>query len=46
MLSNGMGGVDWSGLPLAAAVLGVDDIDALVDAIVTIKTHKPPTQDD
>jgi len=45
MLANGMGGLDWSGLPIALAALGVPDegIEPLVDALVTIKLHKPPT---
>ena len=46
MLSNGMGGIDWAGLPWAAAVLGICDIEAVVDALVTIKSHKTRDQDD
>lgn len=42
MLTNGMGGIDWAGLPLAITVLGATDTEALIDAIVTIKCHKPP----
>lgn len=42
MLANGMGGVDWAGLGLAVEVLGVQDVEELVDALVTIKTHSAP----
>jgi hypothetical protein len=42
MLGNGMGGIDWAGLPLVVAMLGVDDVEALVDRMLTIKLHKPP----
>lgn len=42
MLANGMGGIDWAGLPLACAVHGVTDIEALIHRLVVIKTHKPP----
>jgi hypothetical protein len=41
MLSNGMGGIDWSGLPIAAAHLGVQDMGAFIDAIETVLTHNP-----
>jgi len=41
MLSNGMGGIDWSGLPIVAALLEIDDIDGLVRRLHIIKTHKP-----
>lgn len=43
MLTNGMGGIDWAGLPLAVSVHGVDDIELLIDRLVTIKTHRAPT---
>ena len=47
MLANGMGGLDWAGLPIAVAALGVSDdgIEPLVDALVVIKLHKPPTSE-
>jgi hypothetical protein len=41
-LTNGMGGIDWSGLPLVVALLGIDDVEAFVDRLLVIKTHKPP----
>lgn len=45
MLANGMGGLDWAGLPLACAVHGVSDIEALVQRLIVIKTHRPPKED-
>lgn len=47
MLFNGMGGIDWSGLPLVAAHLGVTDIEGLLDALEVLVTHDPdnPAQD-
>jgi hypothetical protein len=41
MLSNGMGGLDWAGLPLVCRMLGVDDMDALVHDLMVIKLHQP-----
>ena len=41
MLANGMGGIDWSGLPLAVEMLGVSEVEALVHRLVIIKSHKP-----
>jgi len=41
-LSNGQGGLDWAGLPLACAYLGVDgDPGALIDRLAVIKCHRP-----
>lgn len=41
LLSNGMGGIDWAGLPLVVAHLGIERIDVLIDTMATIKTHQP-----
>ena len=41
MLANGMGGIDWAGLPLACAWLGVRDVDGLLQRLLIIKTHDP-----
>lgn len=41
-LANGMGGIDWAGLPLAVAYAGITDVPAVVDRLLIIKTHKPP----
>lgn len=45
MVSNGSGGIDWSGLPLVCSLLGVQDIDGLIHRLTVIKTHRPPEQD-
>lgn len=46
MLSTRMGSIDWAGLPWVADLLGVQDLDALVRHLMTIKFHKPPTEKD
>lgn len=46
LLKNGMGGVDWAGLPYVVAHLGITDVPALIDAIKTIKTYTPETHGD
>ena len=45
LLSNGMGGVDWAGLPFVVQWLGVHDVDALMDRLYVLKTHRPPGKD-
>jgi len=42
MLANGMGGLDWSGLALAAEKYEVDNLDDLIDRLVAIKGWKRP----
>lgn len=42
MLSNGMGGLDWSGLDLAVGYFGVVDVRALIHRLLVIKSHEPP----
>lgn len=47
MLSNGQGGLDWAGLPLVCAHLGMDgNPAALIDRLVVIKCHRPDQQTD
>lgn len=46
LLSNGMGGLDWAGLPLVAAYLGITRIEPLMHAMGVIKAHRPATHDD
>ena len=45
MLSNGTGGIDWQGLPLAVEMFGVDDVEALIEGLLVVKTHKPDVED-
>ena len=42
-LANGMGGLDWAGLPLAVASYGITDIDGLLHRLQVIKGHKAPS---
>ena len=44
LLSNGMGGLDWAGLPLVCEWLGVTDVDGLLHRLAVIKAHKPPEE--
>lgn len=46
LLKNGMGGVDWAGLPFVVEHLGVQDVPALIDALHTIKTYSPPKNEE
>lgn len=39
-----MGGIDWQGLSLMVALHGVEDVELLVQRLITIKTHRPPTE--
>lgn len=45
LLANGMGGIDWAGLPLVAAYLGITDAECFVEALETVVTHRPPRAD-
>jgi hypothetical protein len=42
-LSNGMGGIDWAGLPLVVELLGVIDIEMLLHRLLVIRSHTPDT---
>lgn len=44
MLSNGMGAIDWAGLPTVAALLDIQDLDLFVARLMTIKTHRQPQE--
>lgn len=41
-----MGGIDWAGLPLVVEVLGISDVESLMDALLVIKLHRPEQQDE
>lgn len=45
MLANGMGGIEWAGLPFVAALLGVRDVDLFTVRLMTIKHFKPPKKE-
>ena len=38
-LHNGHGAIDWAGLPMVCAVLGVADVERLLHDLMTIKAH-------
>jgi len=40
MAWNLLGGLNWDGLPLVVEMLGIDDVDALVRNLVTIRDKK------
>lgn len=39
LLSDGTGGIDWSGMPLVCEYLGVDDVDGLIGRLQAIRQH-------
>lgn len=41
-----MGGIDWAGLDLVAAKLGIDDIEGLIERLYVIKTHRPRAEEE
>lgn len=41
MLANGMASIDWAGVPIVAAMLGIDDLETLIRRLMTIKHHRP-----
>jgi hypothetical protein len=45
MLSNGSGGLDWSGFDLAVAKFGIEDVDGLIERLHVIKAHRPPDEE-
>ena len=36
---NLMGGMDWAALPVVVDLLGVDDVEGLVDGLAAIRDH-------
>lgn len=45
LLSNGMGGIDYAGLPYVTALLGIEDVEALLSALLVIRMHDPKKDD-
>lgn len=41
-LSDGAGGIDWAGVPLWAATLGVEDVEGLMHRLVMLKLYRAP----
>ena len=46
LLANGMGGLDWQGLPLACGWLGITDVDGLMSRLQQIKLHRKPASNE
>lgn len=42
---NLLGGMDWSGIPVIAEMLGFDDIEMLVAQLVVIRDHQKASGD-
>lgn len=40
LLANGMGGLDWAGLPLLVGWFGIKDTEGLMHRISVIKLHR------
>jgi hypothetical protein len=45
LLGNGMGGMDWAGLPLLCGWIGVTDPDALIVRLEIIRKYHRPDSD-
>jgi hypothetical protein len=45
MIANGAGGFDWSALDLAIAMYEVDDVEELLDNLMTIKQWHQPSKE-
>lgn len=39
-LTNGSGGLDWAGLALMVELFDVADVEALIERLLVIKSHK------
>jgi hypothetical protein len=46
MLNNGMGGIDWAGLPVAVELYRVRDVEGLVERLLVAKAYKKPADEE
>ena len=46
LLSNGMGGIDWAGLPVVTEMLGIEDVQELIGRLLVIRSYKPEDSQD
>lgn len=46
MVSDGTGSVDWAGVPIVAAMLGIEDLETFIRRLMTIKHHRPGESND
>lgn len=44
LMANGMGGVDWSGLPFLCGWLGLQDVEAVMQRLVMIRMYRKPSE--
>lgn len=44
-LRDGMGGLDWAGLPYVCELLGVQDVEGLMHRLLVIKTYRPEREE-
>ena len=42
MLGNGMGGIDWAGVPVVLQMLGVQDVEDCLHRMMVIKSYSKP----
>lgn len=45
-LADGWGNLNWAGLGLLIEFYGCSDVEALVDALIVIKAHRPDKGDE
>lgn len=47
MLTNGMGAIDWAGVEVVSALLGVPDadLDLFIHRLMLIKQYRKPGED-
>ena len=46
LLANGMGGIDWAGLPIVIEMLGIHDPESLIARMQVIRSYKPTENQD
>lgn len=46
MLANGMGGYDWSALPIACALYEVENVEELIEGLLVCKSWRKPDDDE
>lgn len=43
-MKNGSGGLDWGGLPIFIELFGVEDVAALLQRLLVIKSYRKPSE--
>lgn len=44
LLANGMGGIDWAGLPFVVEWLGVSDLQGLMQRLSILLSYRKPSE--